>query len=292
MARIRTIKPDFFLNDELSDLEPLTRLFFIGLWTQADREGRMEYRPKRLKAALVPYDECDIDTMVSALESRGHVTRYEVDGTEYLSVENFVKHQAPNIKEKQSTVPARIETCKHSASTMPARIGNSLMEGKGREGKGREGKTEDTTAEEFRAKKPDREPSTDFIPPPSAIPTPPSEFSRCVDLIGTHYATSPNDTMRQRLHALCDSYANMPPCGYDRLEFAIGKAASLGKPNALFAIGIAQNCSAHELTDSDGKQKRKQPKCPACSDTLTFHDAPCDMCDAGREASRAATAVR
>ncbi len=58
MARIRTIKPEFFLHDELFELEKETglpvRLAFIGLWTQCDREGRFKWRPLRLKAAILP----------------------------------------------------------------------------------------------------------------------------------------------------------------------------------------------------------------------------------------------
>lgn len=114
MARIRNIKPEFFLNDEIAELEPLTRLFYIGLWTQADREGRMKYRPKRLKAVLMPYDAADVEVMVEGLQASGHVMVYVVDGEHYLQVLNFTRHQSPNIKECASTIPA---PCQHSDST-------------------------------------------------------------------------------------------------------------------------------------------------------------------------------
>ena len=66
MARSRNIKPGFFANDELAELPALTRLFFIGMWTIADREGRLEDRPKKLKVEVLPYDECDAETMLAA----------------------------------------------------------------------------------------------------------------------------------------------------------------------------------------------------------------------------------
>jgi hypothetical protein len=133
VARIRSIKPDFFINDELAELEPLTRLFFIGLWTQADREGRMHDRPRRLRAALVPYDDCDVTGMLDALAESGHIMRYEVDGERYIQVLNFTRHQHVNIKESASTVPA------------PCQYPTSTEEGKGEEGKGeeRESRTDD-----------------------------------------------------------------------------------------------------------------------------------------------------
>lgn len=60
MARTRSIKPSFFSNDILAECEPMARLLFAGLWTLADRDGRLEYRPRRIKGALFPYDNCDI----------------------------------------------------------------------------------------------------------------------------------------------------------------------------------------------------------------------------------------
>lgn len=123
MARIRNIKPEFFMNDELADLEPVTRLFYIGLWTQADREGRMKYRPKRLKAILMPYDDCEIESMVASLTETEHVLVYEVAGKQYLQVQNFSHHQSPNVKEQPSTIPA---PCKHRASTQD-RIGEERI---------------------------------------------------------------------------------------------------------------------------------------------------------------------
>ena len=54
MARARNIKPGFFLNEELVELPFSTRLLFIGLWTLADRDGRMEDKPKRIKMSLFP----------------------------------------------------------------------------------------------------------------------------------------------------------------------------------------------------------------------------------------------
>lgn len=126
MARIRSIKPEFFINDELAELDPLTRLFYIGLWTQADREGRLQDRPRRLKAALVPYDDCDVEGMLSTLTDTGHIVRYDVGTERFIQVQNFTRHQHVNIKESASTIPA---PCLHPTSTEG---------GKGEEGKGGE----------------------------------------------------------------------------------------------------------------------------------------------------------
>jgi hypothetical protein len=105
MSRARNIKPGFFKNEELVELLPETRLLFIGLWTLADREGRMEDRPKRVKMEIFPADQFNVDSMLNDLQAAGFLTRYEVDGCKYIQVTNFVKHQDPHYRERASTIP-------------------------------------------------------------------------------------------------------------------------------------------------------------------------------------------
>ena len=108
MARARNIKPSFFTHDELADNDPLGRLLFIGLWTIADYKGELEWRPKRVKAQVMPYDDCDIEALAINLEKTGFIRFYSVGGSDYVHIVNFNKHQNPhkNEKDKGSDVPA------------------------------------------------------------------------------------------------------------------------------------------------------------------------------------------
>lgn len=106
MSRSRNIKPGFFKNEELAELPFEYRILFQGLWCEADREGRLEDRPKRLKAELFPYDNVDVDHGLKMLASKGLITRYIVAGVGYLQVDNFKKHQNPHLKETPSSIPA------------------------------------------------------------------------------------------------------------------------------------------------------------------------------------------
>ena len=109
MARARNIKPGFFDNEILGELPALTRLLFIGLWCLADREGRLQDRPKRIKKELLGYDDVTsdgVDAMLQQLCENGFIQRYEVDGDRYIQVTNFVKHQNPHCKEQESMIPA------------------------------------------------------------------------------------------------------------------------------------------------------------------------------------------
>ena len=106
MARARNIKPGFFTNDALAEAQPLARILFAGLWCFADRKGRMHDRPKKIKAEILPYDDCNVDELIESLAVLGFVLRYEVSGSKYIQVINFEKHQNPHVQEQASEIPA------------------------------------------------------------------------------------------------------------------------------------------------------------------------------------------
>lgn len=106
MARARNLKPGFFKNENLAECQPLGRILFAGLWCEADRAGRLEYRPKKLKAEILPYDNCDVVALLDELEQWGFILVYGVKGQRYIQVLNFAKHQNPHVKEAESVIPA------------------------------------------------------------------------------------------------------------------------------------------------------------------------------------------
>lgn len=106
MARARNIKPAFFKNYELADAGPVAQILFAGLWCLADREGRLEDKPRLIKAELFPYYDCDVNGELTVLQRLGFVRRYVNAGVAVIEVLNFKKHQAPHNTEKASTLPA------------------------------------------------------------------------------------------------------------------------------------------------------------------------------------------
>lgn len=106
MARARNVKPGLFKNEVLGVADPLYTLLFEGLWVLADREGRMEDRPLRIKAEVFPYrDGLNMDEMLNWLQSNGFIQRYSVRGKRYIVVCEFVKHQNPHKNESASEIP-------------------------------------------------------------------------------------------------------------------------------------------------------------------------------------------
>lgn len=103
MARARNIKPSFFQNEQLGDLRPIDRLAFIGMWTVADYKGCIEFRPKRLKVQLLPYDnDADFEVIGKNLERSGFISTYSVAGQRYIKIINFEKHQNPHKNEREA----------------------------------------------------------------------------------------------------------------------------------------------------------------------------------------------
>ena len=93
MARIRNIKPDFWTDEKLVELDPVDRLLFIGLWNFSDDEGFLPYSPKRIKMQIFPGDSLEISVALQNLISIGALTLYDYGDGQVLHVTNWAKHQ-------------------------------------------------------------------------------------------------------------------------------------------------------------------------------------------------------
>ncbi len=130
MARIRTIKPEFFTSEDITSLTPLSRLFYVSLWCEADREGRLSWRPGTLKMRYLPGDACDIETLAKELIRASLIVIYEVGGKTFAEIPTFKTHQVINNREAESIIPARVKV----ACTRVKAEGRK----EGKEGKGME----------------------------------------------------------------------------------------------------------------------------------------------------------
>lgn len=157
MARIRSVKPDFFRHETLQDLEianpgSYPMMVFAGLWGHCDSKGRFEWRPRQLKLDILPFLPFDMAGTLEILERACMVKRYSVDGKEYGEVPTFEKHQ--RLSGKEAT-----EGEKHPEPTWEVVVkqqGSSGEIPESQEGKGREEEGKDS----FVAGKP----TTDFCP--------------------------------------------------------------------------------------------------------------------------------
>ena len=197
MARSRNIKPSFFKNEDLADLPPFDRLLFIGLWCLADREGRLEDRPRRIKIELFPGDTYDVEIGLGNLEGKGFIERYEVAGFSVISLPNFTRHQSPHSTEKDSELPDG-----NGYLTVNERLRGKAIPGKQRLVHAVSGARSDTNNGEVTVKAPDQ-------PAPSTVDAP------------THNALIPDSLIPDYLNPEEEQEPPLPPEG--------GAAAAAGE---------------------------------------------------------------
>ena len=103
---------------------------FAGLWGLADREGRLEDRPERIRAAVFPYERVEISSLLLTLERACFVQRYTVAGLKCLALPSFSTHQRPHPREAASLLPpppikARLGRALGSSKDRPRSPGSS-----------------------------------------------------------------------------------------------------------------------------------------------------------------------
>lgn len=96
MARIRTIKPEFWTSGQVTDCSLVARLLFIGMLNFCDDHGVHPACTKRLKMQVFPADQLsygEIQAMIDELLATGLLYAYQVDGADYWQVTGWAKHQ-------------------------------------------------------------------------------------------------------------------------------------------------------------------------------------------------------
>jgi hypothetical protein len=110
MARIRSIKPDFWTDEKITECSLSARLLFIGTWNFADDRGNLPRSTKKLKMQIFPGDDIDCEPLVQELIDHGLLIEYSVNGEKFLHIKGFLKHQKINRPSKNGLVPEYSES--------------------------------------------------------------------------------------------------------------------------------------------------------------------------------------
>jgi hypothetical protein len=138
MARIRTIKPEFWTDEKLSECSLSARLLFIGLISFADDDGRMEYAPARLRMQVFPCGAVATKKLIEyigELHEHSLIRLYTVAGKEFLDIPNFLKHQRIN-RPTPSKIPPFSESSVSPHGVVVSPPSGMEGNGTGKEGKG------------------------------------------------------------------------------------------------------------------------------------------------------------
>lgn len=141
MARIRTVKPEFWSSEQVMSCRPMARLLFIGLWNFCDDGGNHPLAPRTIKALVFPGDDItteEVSNLLGELEGADLIESYWVAGKNYFHVRGW-KHQKIEKKNyKYPAPPADIEDDSESGRRQFAEessTGRRAVD-PGREGKG------------------------------------------------------------------------------------------------------------------------------------------------------------
>ena len=99
--RIRSIKPEFWTSDDITELAIEDRFLFIGLWSYVDDNGVGRDEEHLIVASLFPRDMfldpretvARVQRGLSNLAAKGLILRYQADGKAYLEITTWKTHQ-------------------------------------------------------------------------------------------------------------------------------------------------------------------------------------------------------
>ncbi|WP_202495599.1 hypothetical protein [Streptomyces sp. SID4982] len=278
MARIRTIKPEFFTSLTIADLPLTARLTFIGLWTHADDAGRCIDDPRLIKAALWPLDDrtaSDIETDLKLLSESSLITRYVLNQKRYLAVTGWDEHQRIN-RPTASKLPAPDEgeplppdpVTRENSDSLSTHT--QLTEGSPQERKGREGNREGK--------------GTPLPPashqPPVSPPEGPSETTRSAQMTEDwwqQYGRRTAQTKRTVRQAIAEALAN----GIESVELraALDRLGETSKPvtggTLQFALSDVRRPSLRAVPTTKRHQHFEPPTDPSVyQNGFDFHARP------------------
>lgn len=127
MARIRTIKPEFWTDEKVVECSFEARLMFIGMFNFADDKGNLVRSPKRIKMQIFPADMIDCEPLIKELSGAGLISEYSVSGVEYIHIDGFSKHQKIN-RPSTTTIPTPEDVTDNSRKPAPNHMDGSVSD--------------------------------------------------------------------------------------------------------------------------------------------------------------------
>lgn len=137
MARIRTIKPEFWTSEQVVECSIEARLLFIGIWNFCDDHGIHPANPRRIKMQIYPADEYDSESirrMLSELSTNGLIHIYTIGNKEFLQVTGWDKHQRIDKPTYRYPPPVAVDSGTGSRAVVePSGTDRNGMDGNGAE---------------------------------------------------------------------------------------------------------------------------------------------------------------
>lgn len=130
MARIRSIKPEFWSSEQVMECSVTARLMFIGMWNFADDLGRIPLSVKSIKAKVFPSDEMASEIilgMIAELSRNGLLQPYTVDGVEFLQITGWHHQRIDKPQPAKYPAPSEGDSTIIRGTVPPDRIGKDRI---------------------------------------------------------------------------------------------------------------------------------------------------------------------
>ncbi|MCE2579563.1 HNH endonuclease [Komagataeibacter sp. FNDCR1] len=95
MARIRSIHPGLWTDEDFVSMSMEARILYIGIWSESDDQGAFAWKPRTLKARILPGDNVDAVALLQEMIDAGLVRQSEDEGSPIGLLKNFCKWQRP-----------------------------------------------------------------------------------------------------------------------------------------------------------------------------------------------------
>ena len=145
MARIRTIKPEFWDDLKVAKISRDARLLYIGMWNFADDLGVIIGDSLWIKSKVFPFDQIQIqqfDKWIQELVKSGFISQFSHKGEDFYYLPNLTRHQVinrPNLDKvnvKQSDLSVIVDSLINHGTFNDDSYSGKEGKGKGKERKG------------------------------------------------------------------------------------------------------------------------------------------------------------
>ena len=132
MPRKRDIDPRIWENEQLANVPIEARLLFIGMFSNADDEGRLKGSPRWLKAQIFRYDDltsAQVQEWRDALLGVQLIHIYEEGEDQYIHLPTFGKWQSINRRFDSKLPPCTCEAGRGTPSIGKRSVSESALRG-------------------------------------------------------------------------------------------------------------------------------------------------------------------
>ncbi len=108
MARIRSLHPGQWFDEEFVSCTFPARLLALALRSMADDQGVFEWKPVQIKMQALPADTIEVGPLLEELLGNNQIQRFESGGKAYGAIRNFRKWQRPEKPKVVHPLPANL----------------------------------------------------------------------------------------------------------------------------------------------------------------------------------------